>query len=337
MDGEIVFYTHDDSLELNGTLLSAGELTVDMLNLTPDEYSVMIETFKRTKASEDDRELDALDELLRRHKLFALLTPWAGEDFQHRLNRHDRYLHDIRAFNTTIQNFIQHVISHLLKNDPENYAAALYDFYTVPRMVEKLIVTPLNNGTDCYTTHDRYALSYVPREMADGRFAICEKHSTDSVQAVLKADYMHALNAGRNILRCKLCGKYFLLKGGAHALYCEGACPYDSRFTCRQFGTHEVQKELARDIPKLRIKLTAFDRITKDMRREAITREEARAAKDDVRDALYDALRRNDLPLDAFNRRYHQRRSTPAVGSHEKRSPAAGRRRTARHEARRNQ
>lgn len=61
-----------------------------------------------------------------------------------------------------------------------------------------------------------------------------------------------------------------------------------------------MQKELARDIPKLRIKLTAFERITKDMRREAITREEARAAKYDVRDALYDALRRSDLPLETF-------------------------------------
>jgi|GEM_PF-3261066 len=40
MDGEIVFYTHGDSLELNGTLLSVGELTADMLNLTPDEYAV---------------------------------------------------------------------------------------------------------------------------------------------------------------------------------------------------------------------------------------------------------------------------------------------------------
>ncbi len=300
MDGEIVFYTHDDSLELNGTLLSAGEMTVDMLNLTPDEYAVMYETFTCAKASEDDCELDALEELLRRHTLFVLLAPWRGEDFQHRLTRYERYLHDIRVFNTTIQNFIQHVISHLLKNNPENYAAALYDFYTDPRMVEKLIVTPLNHGTDCYTTRDSYALSYVPREMADGRFAICQEHSTDSVQAVLKADYMHALIAGRNILRCKVCGKYFLLKGGAHALYCEGACPYDSRFTCRQFGTHEVQKELARDIPKLRIKRTAFERITKDMRRGAITREEARAAKDDVRDMLYDALRRSDLPLEAF-------------------------------------
>jgi hypothetical protein len=302
MDGDIVFYTHDDLIELNGTLLRAGELTVDILNLTPDEYAVMADTFKRAQAAEDDCELDALDALLRRHKLFALLAPQPEEDFQHRLTRYERYLHDVRAFNTTIQNFIQHLVSHLLKNDPENYAAALHDFYTEPRFVQKYIVTPLTHGTDCYTTHDRYALSYVPREMVDGHFAICEEHMTDSIQAVLKADYMHALNAGRNILRCKVCGNYFMLNGGAHALYCEGACPYDSRFTCRQFGTHEVQKELARDIPKLRIKLTAFERITKDMRREVITREEARIAKDDVRDALYDALRRSDLSPDDFER-----------------------------------
>ncbi|WP_458863301.1 DUF6076 domain-containing protein [Acidaminobacterium chupaoyuni] len=300
MDGDIVFYTHGDLIEINGTLLRAGELTVDMLNLTPDEYAVMADTFKRAQAAEDDRELDAIDVLLRQRKLFALLAQPQEEDFQHRLTRYERYLHDVRVFNITIQHFIQHLVSHLLKNDPGNYAAALHDFYTEPRFVQKYIVTPLTHGTDCYTTNDTYALSYVPREMADGRFAICEEHRTDSVQAVLKADYMHALNTGRNILRCKVCGNYFMLKGGAHALYCEGTSPYNSRFTCRQFGTHEVQKELARDIPKLRIKLTAFERITKDMRREVITREEARAAKDDVRDALYDALRRSELSLEAF-------------------------------------
>jgi len=304
MDGDIVFYTHGDLIELNGTLLRAGDLTVDVLNLTPDEYAVMYEIYRRARVADDSGEvnrlLDELDESLRQRRLFALLEPWLDEELPHRLTRYERYLHDVRVFNTTIQNFIQHLVSHLMKNDPENYAAALHDFYTEPRFVQKYIVTPLTHGTDCYTTHDRYALSYVPREMADGRFAICEEHVTDSIQAVLKADYMHALNAGRNILRCKVCGNYFLLRGGAHALYCEGACPYDSRFTCRQFGTHEVQKELARDIPKLRIKLTAFERITKDMRREVITREEARIAKDTVRDALYDALRRSDMPLEQF-------------------------------------
>lgn len=288
MDGNIVFYTHDDLIEINGTLLCVGELTVDILNLTPDDYGSMYETYKRAKTANNpektNRLLNTLDKMLRRYKLFALIdTQSAWEEPSHRLARYERYLHDVRVFNSTIQNFIVHLLSHLLKNDPENYAAALHDFYTEPRFVEKYIVTPLNHGTDCYTTHDKYAVSYVPREMADDRFAICEEHITDSVQAVLKADYMRALNTGRNILRCKVCGKYFLLEGGAHALYCEGACPYDRRFTCRQFGTIEVQKELARDIPKLRIKLTAFERIDQDMRRDAITRKEARIAKDYVR------------------------------------------------------
>ena len=305
MDGDIVFYTHDDLIEINGTLLRAGELTVDILNLTPDAYDSLCAVFKRAKGTNDSNELtrllDELDGMLRRYKLFALIgTQPSWEDLPHRLTRYERYLHDIRVFNNTIQNFIVHLISHLLKNDSENYAAALHDFYTEPRFVQKYIVTPLTHGTDCYTIHDRYAVSYVPRELPGVGFAICEEHVTDSVQAVLKADYMRALNAGRNILRCKVCGKYFLLKGGAHALYCEGKCPYDSRFTCRQFGTIEVQKELARDIPKVRIKLTAFERINQDMRRETITREEARAAKDYVRDLLYEALRRSDMPLDEF-------------------------------------
>lgn len=307
MDGDIVFYTHDDYIEINGALLRAGELTVDILNLTPDEYGLMYETYERVKTADDPEEtrrlLDTLDKMLRRHKLFALIdTQSAWEELPHRLARYERYLHDVRVFDATIQNFIVHLLSHLLKNDPENYAAALHDFYTEPRFVQKYIVTPLNHGADCYTIHDKYAVSYVPRELPGAGFAICEEHVTDSIQAVLKADYMRALNAGRNILRCKVCGKFFLLKGGAHALYCEGVCPYDSRFTCRQFGTIEVQKELAKDIPKVRIKLTAFERINQDMRRGVITREEARTAKDYVRDLLYEALRRGDMPLDSFER-----------------------------------
>ena len=36
--------------------------------------------------------------------------------------------------------------------------------------------------------------------------------STDSLQALMKADYMLALNSGHNIRRCIICGKYFMLK-----------------------------------------------------------------------------------------------------------------------------
>ena len=123
--------------------------------------------------------------------------------------------------------------------------------------------------------------------------AICQEHVTDSLQALMKADYMLALNSGHNIRRCIICGKYFMLKSGVHALYCEGACPHAPGYTCRQFGTVEVQKELAKNNPKVKAKLTAFSRITKDMQRGAISQEDARRAKDHVRDRLYDvSLRR---------------------------------------------
>ena len=118
----------------------------------------------------------------------------------------------------------------------------------------------------------------------------------------MKTDYMLALNSGHNIWQCAVCKKYFLLKTGAHALYCEGICPAAPQFTCRQFGTMEVQKELAGDIPKVRAKLAAFERITKDQRRNVITKEDARRAKDYVRDLLYDALQDKDFSLEEFER-----------------------------------
>ena len=227
-------------------------------------------------------------------------TKDAWRDYKKRIRRYETYLHDIRAFNGTIRNFIRFSLSKLKHNSPEDYAAALYGFYNDERIAEKLIINPIRNSGDCYRTHDDYALSYVPRQLPDGSVAICQEHVTDSLQALMKADYMLALNSGHNIRRCIICGRYFLLKSGVHALYCEGECPHAPGYTCRQFGTVEMQKELAKDIPKVKVKVTAFSRITKDMQRGAISQEDARKAKDYVRDLLYDALRDADTSVDAF-------------------------------------
>lgn len=227
-------------------------------------------------------------------------TKDAWRDYKKYIRRYETYLHDIRAFNGTIRNFIRFSLSKLEHNSPEDYAAALYGFYNDERIAEKLIVNPIRNNGDCYTPHDVYELSYVPRPLPDGSVAICQEHVTDSLQALMKADYMLALNSGHNIRRCIICGRYFLLKSGVHALYCEGACPHAPGYTCRQFGTVELQKELAKDIPKVKVKVTAFARITKDMQRGAISQEDARKAKDYVRDLLYDALRDADTSVEAF-------------------------------------
>ena len=36
MEGSIIFYTYGSTLELNGQQLTAGMLTADLLNLSPD-------------------------------------------------------------------------------------------------------------------------------------------------------------------------------------------------------------------------------------------------------------------------------------------------------------
>ena len=396
MDGGIVFYTYGSTLELYGQQFTAGMLTADLLNLSPDEYQPMDKRMKRiTSLAEEyeqskgttlwwklNEELTVLCGALRRYTVFRLLldesedaffsvireitgqfdllpkeehepseevqqkrlervaneisergeyapldlfhpseadlekgdafyyemlraigpTEDTWRDYKKRIRRYETYLHDIRAFNGTIRNFIRFSLSKLKHNSPEDYAAALYGFYNDERIAEKLIINPIRNSGDCYRTHDDYALSYVPRQLPDGSAAICQEHVTDSLQALMKADYMLALNSGHNIRRCIICGRYFLLKSGVHALYCEGECPYAPGYTCRQFGTVEVQKELAKDIPKVKVKVTAFSRITKDMQRGAISQEDARKAKDYVRALLYDALRDADTSVEAFER-----------------------------------
>lgn len=388
MEGNITFYTHGNTLELNGKIFSAGELTEDILNLGGEEYWPMHECFERIQelagvcAQNQDRavwwelnnEMESLAISLRQYKVFQLIladddalfnetrtfterfTLFPDEDFnmedydlgrltalgedyywgdgedgestggptrqlpdilliyigsvktkwryyKKSIDRYQRYLHDIHAFNATIRNFIHFMLAKLETNSPEHYAAALYDFYNDERLVEKLIVNPITYGApNIYTKYDSYVLSYVPREVPGGGFAICQEHVTDSLQALLKADYMLALNSGHNIRKCVICGRYFMLKTGAHALYCEGACPHAPRYTCRQFGSLEVQKELAKDIPKVRAKVAAFERITKDMQRGIISREDARAAKDCVRDRLYDALRTQNVTVEEFEK-----------------------------------
>ncbi len=241
--------------------------------------------------------------------------------YQKQMERYESYLEDVAAFDPTIHNFIRFCISGLEHNSPENYAAALYQLYNDERLAEKLIVNPRELGQSFYQKYDRCVVSYVPRELPGGGYAICQEHTTDSLQMLLKADYMTALNAGYNIRQCIICKKYFLVRGGAHALYCEGACPHAPQYTCRQFGTYEVQKELAKDIPKIRTKITAFERIRKDQQRGIVTAEEARRLKDEVRDMLFDALDKADISAEDFMRSISSERLYPACGVERKSNP----------------
>ena len=209
------------------------------------------------------------------------------------------------------KDFINFILSKLEHNSSENYATALYQFYHDERLVEKLIANPISLEHSFYQKYDHCVVSYVPRALPDGKFAICQEHTTDSLQMLLKADYMTALNIGYNIRRCIVCKNYFLVRSGAHVLYCEGSCPLNERFTCRQYGSYEVQKERSRDVPKIKVKITAFNRIRKDYQRGIITEEEMRRLKDTVRDRLFDALSSFDISNEDFERSISSRHLYP--------------------------
>ena len=88
----------------------------------------------------------------------------------------------------------------------------------------------------------------------------------------------------------------------------------DECFTCRQYGSYEIQKELARDVPKIQAKITAFSRIRKDYQRGIITEEEMRRLKDAVRDRLFDALSSPGISNEAFKQSISSERLYPLYG-----------------------
>ncbi len=56
------------------------------------------------------------------------------------------------------------------------------------------------------------------------------------------------------------------------------------------------------DIPKVQVKVRAFERIAKDAKRGAITKEEERMVKDYIRDELYAALRDSRISVEDFEK-----------------------------------
>lgn len=215
------------------------------------------------------------------------------------VERYKAYLSDMIVFIPTIHNFLHFMLDHLEVNSPENYARELYILYNDDRLREKLM--PMSLGKHAvFQPADKVELSFVPGEMKNGLFTIAQKYESSSLQLLLKADFMTSLNAGYKIHRCRVCKRYFLVQGGYHVQYCEGQCPYAPRFTCRQFGSYRMEKELARDIPKMDVKIKAIQRISKDLQRGNITEKDAERAKRYVTDTLYEVLNLPAVSVEEF-------------------------------------
>ena len=146
---------------------------------------------------------------------------------------------------------LRYYLSALKKLDPENYAAALYDYLNDPRAAMKMIANPIE-GTGFYSVADPVMLRFVPRPV-DGEedtYQIFEYYEATQLQTLLKMDFYKALSAGHVVRRCEYCGRYFLLTKGYHTKYCDIPNPQYPEFTCAQLGYRQTGlKEAAKDDP----------------------------------------------------------------------------------------
>lgn len=333
MYGSIMFYVGKKTIVLNESCYTLGELTADILNISPEDYRGMkenlsraeekMELYRSTKELEHweaaNKEMLALDHKICAHPLFHCIKQepcllkearkmfdelqygqldcfddWEDEEpydvavLEYKWMAYERYcvtyrsiLNDLASFNQTIRYFIRYYLSALKKLDPENYAAALYDYLNDPRAAMKMIANPIES-TGLYSVSDPVMLRFVPRpvDYEEDTYQIFEYYEATQLQTLLKMDFYKALGAGHVIRRCEYCGRYFLLTKGYHTKYCDRPNPQYPEFTCAQLGYRQTGlKEAAKDDPMKRALLRCYQRLNKDVSRKRITAEE--------RDRLY--------------------------------------------------
>lgn len=179
---------------------------------------------------------------------------------------------DIFNFNKTMYYFVNDFLSHLKKLDPENFAAAYYDFLTNP-MAYKMTANPIMNEYMSYTSADFLEMNMIPKEITDGcgEYVIAEYYHVERLQSFLKVDFLKGLMAGHHIRRCKHCGRFFLMTKGYKTRYCDKSAPENPRFTCNQMAYRTVRiKEENADNPKYQSYRRCLNRVMRSYQRKVI-------------------------------------------------------------------
>ena len=84
-------------------------------------------------------------------------------------------------------------------------------------------------------------------------------------------DLFNGMHHGHAPCRCRHCKKYFLTENKHRVLYCDGVSPENPKYTCRQKGAANQQKEKDKNHPITRIYRTRTSTIRKHCERGKIT------------------------------------------------------------------
>jgi len=277
MFNQIDFRIHDNKIEVAGKEFLLGELTVDILSISPQDFDAMYQLSQNLNAGN----LQKLHGMLMERELFKLSVD-GGE---YPPERYRSIVSDIYSFNQTMFWFIDKGLMHLKKLDSENYAAALYDFYSNPS-IDKMMVNHFRNEEHAFTLFDNIDVRYVPDMIPNQPdiYVIYEVYSVKYLQAFLKMDFMKAIMNGHTIRRCKNCKRFFLQTKAYKTDYCDRPIEGKPHRTCRNQGAKNKAKEKAANNPVIHSYTNAYQRITADKQRGNISVEDWRKAKSRIAD-----------------------------------------------------
>lgn len=306
---DICFYVKGNAIEVNGQDFLLGRISCACLNITPAQFDELYEKSQsvseilnqntsfpdRTQWNELNRRICVLSSALKQYPLFNLLAdesmiqyfeqfvstedmlnPESWELYYHLASSFIIAVEDIFSFNKTIYNFIELFLSRLKKLDTENYAAAYYDFLNSPQAY-KLIANPFEDGLMTYTSTDFLEMNLIPMEYPanSGQYLIAEYYHTESLQSLLKTDFLKGLMVGHHIRRCEHCKRFFLLTKGYKTKYCDNPAPENPKYTCNQMAYRTVRcKEENPDNPKYQSYRRCVNRIMRNSQQGCISQEQ---------------------------------------------------------------
>lgn len=320
---DICFTVKGNTIELNGQRLLLGEFTAKCLNISPEDYRVLhdlklsIEEEWSEEMPGEEKWLElnklllSLSSALRQHSALALLSDENAEVFLRDFSQDTEifteegwefYCHiadqfvsvvdDLYAFNQTIFNFITKYLMNLKQLNPPNYAAAYYEFFHSPA-ADKLIVSPFAGDSSMYSGMDFLEMNLIPMERKQGGddFVIAEVYHTDSLQSLLRIDFLKGLMVGHHIRRCQHCKRFFVLTKGYKTKYCDNPAPENPKFTCAQMSYRSTRKkEENADNPKYQTYRRCMERIMRSCQRGSISEQQRNVLLHKAEELYHEAI-----------------------------------------------
>ena len=284
-------YTTQISLSYNEEFVKAEEAEID-------EFIKIANEFLEKHAEETGDIKTTVEDFISKEVLKG--KPDMKEYYEYVMDYH-YIISDIISFIKTIQNFISQHLQHLIMLNPENYAAALYDFLHREDNY-KVIANPLSGAGD-FHEKEPVMLKYVSRETEpdSDQYKIYEQYETNIFMTLLKTDFYKALEAGHLIRRCQFCKKYFITTKGYHTKYCNNTIPGRPDVTCRQMAySLGNPKELAADDPIFQAYYRCKMRIRQDCTRGRISPEDKKVLLKKADNYVFDAAVKLNISIETL-------------------------------------